>query len=100
MSENNKAAQQPDKKPGYVDSGFILTIKILLALAVVIGGLFLLISLIDESMSSNRPIALYILGGCFVTYFMVSIASDVHRVVYYTRKIAEATEKQPEEPKA
>jgi len=99
MSEKN-TAQQPDKKPGYVDSGFILTIKILLALAVVIGGLLLLISLIDQSMSPNRPTALYILGGCFVTYFMVSIASDVHRVAYYTRKIAEATEKQPEEPKA
>ena len=99
MSEKN-TVQQPDKKPGYVDSYFILTVKILLALAVVIGGLLLLISLIDQSMSLNRPIALYILGGCFVTYFMVSIASDVHKVAYYTRKIAEATEKQTEEPKA
>lgn len=99
MSEKN-TAQQPDQKPGYADSGFILTIKILLALAVVIGGLLLLVSLIDQSMSPNRPMALYILGGCFVTYFMVSIASDVHKVAYYTRKIAEATEKQPEEPKA
>ena len=86
---NSAAVQQPNEKhESYEDSGIIVAFKVVIVAAIAISALLLIASMADSSVN-YVPIALYILGSSVVCYFGVSIASDVHKIAYYTKKMAE-----------